>query len=489
MPDNIYDRWGITPDAVNSVSPSTSLSVDDFNSRWGVDQAPVAQQPQGPIDKLLGINGPRYQTWPERLARGLIGQAESAATLPGDVYAGRVDPNSDEAIARSADFATLLSPTLKTGGNALVAAAASKKPLTTLSPETAQLAQTARDTYGIPIRGGQMAESRSAKMLDSVLAGSPFSGYGSNIAEQHTAFNRAIAKTFGEDADAVTPEVMAAAKKRIGNKFDEISSRTSFPIDNDLTAKSLGILKEASSVLPAQEIKPIYNQLMSIAQTADKNGVISGDSYQALTRKGAPLDRAINSSDPNVRFYAGQIKDALQDAMERYASPRDARQLREARSQWKSLKTVEDLAEKAPTGDISPALLLGKVRQSYDNFAYGGGGQLGDLARIGQRFMKEPPNSGTADRLWWMKALGMMGAGGEGAMLYHDPMLAAKMGTAAVTSAVGNRLLGQYMKSPGYANRLIDLSLNPPGAPSLMRQALPYAPSAVYAESRPAISP
>lgn len=31
--------------------------------------------------------------------------------------------------------------------------------------------------------------------------------------------------------------------------------------------------------------------------------------------------------------------------------------------------------------------------------AVGNGGDLGDLARIGQRFLKEAPNSGTADRM------------------------------------------------------------------------------------------
>lgn len=38
---------------------------------------------------------------------GLLGSAQSAATLPGDVYAGRVDPRSDEGIQRATDLAGL----------------------------------------------------------------------------------------------------------------------------------------------------------------------------------------------------------------------------------------------------------------------------------------------------------------------------------------------------------------------------------------------
>ena len=42
---------------------------------------------------------------------GLLGAIKSAFTLPGDVYAGRVDPNSDEGIARAMGLAGLAGPT------------------------------------------------------------------------------------------------------------------------------------------------------------------------------------------------------------------------------------------------------------------------------------------------------------------------------------------------------------------------------------------
>src|SRR3990167_7480269 len=43
------------------------------------------------------------QTWPAKLLQTVL----LAAQLPGDVYAGRVDPLSDEAIGRSTDLAGL----------------------------------------------------------------------------------------------------------------------------------------------------------------------------------------------------------------------------------------------------------------------------------------------------------------------------------------------------------------------------------------------
>jgi hypothetical protein len=55
------------------------------------------------------------QPWlgiPVALARkalqGAAPMAVSGATLPRDVYAGRVDPNSDEAIRRATDLATTM---------------------------------------------------------------------------------------------------------------------------------------------------------------------------------------------------------------------------------------------------------------------------------------------------------------------------------------------------------------------------------------------
>ncbi len=465
-----------------------------MRKEWGIGEQPKQVQ-QSPMDMLLGRNGPRYQLFPERLARGLASAAYSGFTLPHDVMTGEAKLPSSGAVPgsvpfgdpesagmRVADMTMFANPMLRTE-NALLGAV--KRPLSTIEPETAALAKTARDTYGIPIRGGQMSESRSGRFLDSVLQGSPFSGYGENVGAQHTGFNRAVSRSFGEDAEKITPEVMLAAKKRIGNVFDTVAERTTINADEPLKSSILQIMKDAQTVLPREEAKPIFNQLMNIASKISKDDTISGETYLALTRKGAPLSRAQASPDPNVKFYANQIVDAMRGALERSATPRYAADLRKARSEWAAMKTVEDLAEKSPTGDISPALLLGQVRKTYDNFAYGGGGDLGQLARIGQRFMKEPANSGTADRLWWMKALGMMGAGSEGAMLYHDPMLALKMGATAGASAGANRLLGSYMKSDAYANRLINNSLGPQVAPaSAPRLALPYIPQATYLEQR-----
>ena len=60
---------------------------------------------------------------------------------------------------------------------------------------------------------------------------------GALVDEQQTGLNRATARTFGENASAVTPEVMASAKKRIGDAFDAVERGTT--VQFDLTADFL----------------------------------------------------------------------------------------------------------------------------------------------------------------------------------------------------------------------------------------------------------
>ncbi len=75
-------------------------------SALGIRPAPPLSMAMGPVKSVrkgAGIEA-LADTWPARLAQALIG----GVTLPGDVYAGRVNPNSDEAVGRAADLAGML---------------------------------------------------------------------------------------------------------------------------------------------------------------------------------------------------------------------------------------------------------------------------------------------------------------------------------------------------------------------------------------------
>lgn len=511
MPD-IYSKWGVNPNDLpgNPVDSAVGRSVTpaEFEAKWGTAGEAPTEAPKS-AKKQMGWQ----DTWPVRLAKSMA----NALTLPGDIasgetpiylqsisddpsrpdFAGNASPSgriyNPEVIHRSFDLAGLLGtgsiPSVTRQGasssatlNKLTDLVASK-PKTLIDANTADLARLARDEYGIPVRGSQISANRGMNYLDSVLQEKPFSGMAANTAEQHAAFNRSIARTIGEDAEKLTPDVMDSARKRLSANYERIGSQSTIKADDALGVDFNRIAADASSVLAPSESSIVHKQIGNVLDKIKGSGEIDGKTYQALIKTGSPLDRATKSNDTNVKHYAGQIKEALISALGRSVSPELKGELSRTNSQWKAMKTIEPLVEKSTTGDISPALLMGATRNSYDNMAYGGGGALADLSRIGQRFLKEPPNSGTASRMSAAKLLGIGGlSGAEIALAVHDPVMAAKIAALATTGAVGkgvfNAGAGAYLRSDAYANKLINSGLGQ--TPSLIEKLtggqLPYNP-------------
>lgn len=423
--------------------------------------APVA-------NRLLGTTATRFlagQHVGSGTARVLSGTSRGA--IEGAGTAGLVSSAYDEPIGNQVlTGAVIGGPVgglMRGAGNILLGS----KPM---AAETAELAAKARDKFGIDLHPGQISTAPAYRFLDSVVNSLPFSGGAKAYAGQQAAFNRGVASTFGETAERVTPEVMDAARARIGKVFDDVAAATpDLRLDQKFGTAVVGMLDDARQVLQASEVTPLKKQVAAIVEKfRDGKGAISGDAYQALTRKGAPLDRLMNSTDPNIKFYAGHLRDALDDLMERNAPSEALQKLTNARREWRALKTVEPLAAKSSDGNISPAALLTEARKGY-NMARGGQGDLTELARIGQRFLKPPASSGTAERLTVTNALlgtrdlltGGLGlsipaaAGAGGAMLTG--------GVAPIAGAIGYGvaapLIGKAVRSKALSNKLIDRGL------------------------------
>lgn len=334
-----------------------------------------------------------------------------------------------------------------------------------LAPEVASLADLATQRYGIPLRRSQIigVGDRNAAIHDSQMIGRAGTGYAENNARQGQAFARAASRTIGEDAP-LTPEVMDRARQRIGGVFEQAARNTGIAADDQLRSDLAQVGSQARELgLDQSQINALDMQIGKITDLAARHGdVIPGDAYQALTESGSSLSRIMKNGHSSFADLATDIRGAVDDAVARAASPEDAAALRQARFQWKNLKTLQPLAAKAgPDGSISPALLRGRVMTQFPDFAFGGGGDLGDLARIGQTFMKEPGNSQTPARLKEMLTGAVLGGGGVGEAILasHDPMLALKLaGGAAGLGALrygSNAIAGAYNRSPSVVNRLI----------------------------------
>lgn len=394
-------------------------------------------------------------------AHGALQGAEGAT-----VASGGNDAPLLQQIATGAAAGSILGP----GGHLLGAGArAGANALApTVDPIVANLAQRAAN-YGINIRGSQISGSPFIRTLDSVLTHSPGSGIAADNAVQRSAFTRAVGNTFGADTDRLTPEVMTRARDQIGNTMNTIANRTRIQVDDQFINDLANIEDEAHQVVTGQEFQPLRNQLNNVLQKVQGagDGGIDGEVYQALTRKGAPLDRAMDSADPNVSHYATRIRDALDDAMERSASPEDVQALQAARFAYKNMKTVEPLVSKSADGTISPASLNQRVSVKFANRAYDGGGPLGELADIGQRFLKEGPDSGTAQRSRAFNVLANIAkygaAAGAGVLGVKAGVSLPEVGLAALaggTALGGGRLAGEALSSNWYRNSLLRATLD-----------------------------
>lgn len=326
----------------------------------------------------------------------------------------------------------------------------------TVSPERAALARRAQE-LGIDLTAPQVSTSPNMRYVADVANGGIVSP------QQRAQFTRAVSRTFGQDSERLTPDVIDDAHNALGSRFDHVAANTIIRADNQFGNELGAIENDARMILPEQQVTPIVNQINNIMGKVT-NGEISGPQYQALTRYHSPLGLAMRSRDSDIAYHAARVKDALDDAMERSLSS-DGREdllgeLRDARRQYKNLKTIEPLSVKADEdGTISPALLQGAVNKSFKNRARRGAGDLGDLADIGQSFLKAPPNSGTAPRIGAEIALSEIPA----AFMGHGLGAAGTvLGVAAGRGAAKSAARG-YLNS----NRLTE---------SLLRRSEPSAP-------------
>lgn len=314
-----------------------------------------------------------------------------------------------------------------------------------VSATRAQLAKTASEKYGIPVRGA-MVEGRTspARWLDSELNNVPLSNMrGSNEAVQ-TAYNRAISKTFGADAPELSPAVFDKAHGDLVGKLQGITPRLRAKLDQQLIG-DLGTVESSFARLKgADGAAPVRNAVSDVLDVATtNNGVIPGDVYHSMIKKGGHLDRMAGSADPDVRFAARQIKDALEDAVERSlpAQSTALNEFRDWRKQWRSMSIAEDAVDAA--GNISGAKLNQVARRSTNDYERGGGGDIAELGRIGAGLLPEPPQSGTATRTRIMGAV-------------TSPL------QAGLEATVG-KAASSYLRSPMYLNRMIASGLNPEG--------------------------
>lgn len=403
-----------------------------------------------------------------------IGELRAAGLLPQATnLAGRVGVGALEGGMMAAaqpvtnpnqDYLTQKAEQLGTGavtGGALPAvtggiSALASKAAGEVSPFTQALADRAKQ-LGIDLIGPQISDSKPLKYLYSATSQLPFSGAGNFAAKQQQQFNNAVAKTIGlPGAEAITPDVFDKAVSQASSRFNTLWSNNQLDITPNVIGDMQSALRQvAQDTGPTSQITGVLRGVANRVINESQNSQLPGRTFQSIDTS---LGRIVRNGGPEAH-YAGQLQDALRDGMEQSMSPADAADLQDVRGIWQNIKTLTPIVAKAAgsDGNVSPSLLMGAIASSgigKNALATGARGDLGDLAMIGQRFLKDQTrDSGTAYREAMYRALGTLSPlSAAGAAV---PAVGAVPAAAGLAGTLGaNRLLQSGLRSQALLNAL-----------------------------------
>lgn len=339
-----------------------------------------------------------------------------------------------------------------------------------LSPEGARLADVARQE-GIPLSTAQATGSKPLAVMESAFGNMPMTaGPQQAFSEaQRQAFNRAVLRRAGVEADTATPEVIDRAFQEIGRRFDDVAARTTVNIDDAFYQQIDDVAQEYGRRLPT-DVAPVFqsyiDDIAKMRAAGSEPGVtattIDGKSFQKVY---SDLRRRARSAKnrPDLQQALNALADTLDDAMMRTGRNADnlpalpgqqgmatnpADEWAALRRQYRNLLAVDGAMDKttagAATGDIMPTALAQSVRRQGGYTR--GRGDLNDLARVGATFVRDNvPDSGTAQRMLMQNLLTGGVAGGAGYMGSGDPMAGLAFAGAGLA---GPRLAQALYNSP-----------------------------------------
>lgn len=302
------------------------------------------------------------------------------------------------------------------------------------SPEKLALAQKAQQ-YGLQLSPDMLSDNKVIKSIGEALRKVPASG--AKTEANQTAFNQALIKQIGGDPKAtkLTSEVYANAMKKSGEEIGRIGEQNGVKIDKAAKDAIFDFGKDVKKY-ETSDVKSVVSSYIKEIQDKSKGGTLDGTAFKKLNSK---IGRQIRStSNGDLKNSLGDLQEIMHDALEKSISKEDLASLKQSRANYAKGKTLEPLVAKTQTGDISGPSLMSRVtadKAGKSRMAMGQGGELGDLARIGQ-LMKDPASSGTAER---GLAYGLLGGGA-----YANPGIAAGVYGGA---NLYNRL-GQYLIPP-----------------------------------------
>ena len=311
----------------------------------------------------------------------------------------------------------------------------------------AKVSQDAKDVYqaakarGINLTPAQLSDSRFMGWMRGQLGALPGSGAPAQARKQAQQFNTAVSKTVGE-SDPMSREVFDQALTRIGGQFDKFT-RNDIPLTNGFMSKVLKVQDEAAGLADdstARNMKYIADRIFK----QGSNGTLPGKAVQSID---SDLSKIMRQGGERA-MYAGKMREALHDQIGRTIGPSEKAAWDETRGQYANAMKIMGLVGK--NDGVPAAQLMGAVTNNGAGkraMARDRGGELGQLAKIGQR-MKGAPSSGTAERLQ---------SAGLGAAFFANPLgtLAGLTGGRVARGLSDSDMLAQALLNRGAGRQAV----------------------------------
>ncbi len=443
----------VTPDWYQKKGQEAYGPVIDRFGKSGVGQAAMSG-----LGTMANKYGEFEKEHPALAANlGAVGNiATMGAPIPGiGKSAGNIALEGTGAAAKAGAKGVGLAGRAAGRGIAEGAAGAMGKLLPGIDADTAKLAMKAMDEYDIPLSHQQVSRSPSADAFQKISQEIPFSGTAQFQEKQYKALNKAFARSFGQTAENITPEVMDRAYRQLGAGFDKMFNGQTIHLTPEDISLMKGVLSESKKSIGEDAQKILKENLDTIFKNLDEVNTkptttydpygpstvipsqttgytISGEKanqirtqIQEVLRK--QKDMAGEAADPYISDVLDRFMDASFDSL-----PDASREnYKNLKYKYKNLIAGTPVGAKALRGNINPTLLEGAVRRVYGDTAYARGqaGELGDLAKISKTFLPKLGGSDTITKGGMAAAIGAP----LGAFAATGP--AGALGTMAVEGA------------------------------------------------------
>ena len=391
-------------------------------------------------------------------AANVAGKAVRAATVSAPVgaaygYGGsRSDLDSQGALDDAKSGATVSAML----GAAVPVLGATLKgiPSPNVSEPVKDLVRVAKNKFGIDLALDQIAPSKVRDTVQKISQTIPGSGVEAFQERQAAQWMKAVAKTIGEDADNLNPEVINNYLTRAGKDFEGALSGKNIKFSqkdiNSLADIAAQAKRKVSSNLADVVQFNVNDVLDNLSQFKVGNGGLRTVPGEKLASVRSQILADLPNIESGARQQVAKIIDKIDEVVGTHLSPEEVKQLSNARLQWRNFRTIEPLLEKSGDGTINPTQLMQKVASSKYIKASRkvvGEDDLVDLARIGKQFMAKKGGSDTAEKLLYMRYAGVGLTGG--AAVTNLPATAA--------AVVGNRA---YQKLLNQSPKVIDQLVN-----------------------------